>query len=407
MNLKCALIGAKLGHSYSKLIHEQLGNYSYDLVELEPNDLENFIKSKQYDAYNVTIPYKVDVFKFLDDASELAKSIGAVNTVYCRNGALIGDNTDFLGMIYALDRAKIQIKDRKVMILGSGGTSKTARAVCENLGAREIIIVSRNGQVNYQNYNQHADAEVIINTTPVGMYPITDQSPIDLNAFTNLQGVFDAIYNPSLTKLLFSVKLKGVNYTNGLPMLVAQAKYASELFTGNTIADDIIEKIILTIEKKNKNVVLIGIPGCGKSTIGKLLAKRLEREVIDTDSEIEKECKCDIPKIFADNGEDYFRQVESLVAKKVGILTGKVIATGGGIIKRKENLFYLKQNATIIFLDRELSSLAKNNRPLSSGVGALEKLYSERIDSYREFADIIVDNNQSLEDVVEGVISKL
>lgn len=299
---KFGLIGKTLKHSYSKIIHGELGNYDYDLYEIAPENLKEFVLSGKLKGYNVTIPYKKDIIPYLDEVDELALKIGAVNTVVEKDGKRYGFNTDFLGMKYMLSRAGITLKDKVVMLLGSGGTSNTANAVVLSDGAKEVIKVSRTGEVNYQNCFERKDVEVIINTTPVGMFPNNYESPLSISGFPNLIGVADVIYNPNLTALTAQAKERGIKYANGLPMLVAQAKYAMELFLDKTVSDSVIEKVLSKLEKETLNIVLIGMPGSGKTTVGKALAELLGREFIDTDLEIEKRENRDIPLIFKENG---------------------------------------------------------------------------------------------------------
>ena len=404
---KFGLIGKTLKHSYSKIIHGELGNYDYDLYEIAPENLKEFVLSGKLKGYNVTIPYKKDIIPYLDEVDERALKIGAVNTVVEKDGKRYGFNTDFLGMKYMLSRAGITLKDKVVMLLGSGGTSNTANAVALSEGAKEVIKVSRTGEVNYQNCFERKDVEVIINTTPVGMFPNNYASPLSISGFPNLIGVADVIYNPNLTALTAQAKERGIKYANGLPMLVAQAKYAMELFLDKMVSDSVIEKVLSKLEKETLNIVLIGMPGSGKTTVGKALAELLGREFIDTDLEIEKRENRDIPLIFKENGEEYFRAVESVVLKEVGLMTGKVIATGGGVIKNKDNYFPLKSNGVIFWIKRDLSALPTDGRPLSKDVETLKKLFDERKDLYAFFADEIIENDTDIEKVVKEITDKL
>ncbi|MBQ8427203.1 MAG: shikimate dehydrogenase [Clostridia bacterium] len=403
---KFALIGSSLKHSYSKIIHAKLGEYPYELVELEENQLKAFVDSEVC-GFNVTIPYKKKIIEYLDELDESALKIGAVNTVVKRDGKAYGYNTDFKGMIYMLSRAGISVKDKCVLILGSGGTSNTATAVCEYLGAKEIISVSRSGKVNYENCYELTDTEIIINTTPVGMYPNTDGTPIDIDKFDKLLAVVDVIYNPRLTKLIYNAKEKGLKYTSGLPMLVAQAKYAKDLFYNQTSPDSVIESVIDEIYSETLNIVLIGMPGSGKSTIGEILSEKLNREFIDTDEEIVKRVGKSIPEIFEEDGEEYFRKVESEVLIEVGKQSGKIIATGGGVVKNVLNYFPLKCNGKIFYLERSIEKLSTDGRPLSKDRATIEKLYQERKDAYKKFADITVNNDTDIEITVKGVIDNL
>jgi shikimate dehydrogenase len=309
-------------------------------------------------------------------------------------------------MTYALMRAGIEIKGKEVLILGSGGTSNTALAVTKSLGAKSVTVVSRSGEVNYENCYELKNTNVVINTTPVGMFPNNYERVIDLSRFSALDGAFDAIYNPSLTEFLYQAKGLGVNYSDGLPMLVAQAKYAMDLFLGKESSDDIIEKVISKIRNEVQNIVLIGMPGSGKSTIGKRLAEILGKEFIDTDQKIVEEDGRDIPTIFRDSGEEYFRKLESKVLKEVGKLAGKVIATGGGVVKNEENYFPLKQNGVIIWIKRPLDKLSIDNRPLSQD-GKIAKLFEDRKDLYLKFSDYSVNNEKDIQTAVKGVLEIL
>ena len=408
MTEKFGLIGKTLKHSYSKPIHNLLGDYSYELFEITPESVGDFVQNCGLNGFNVTIPYKKDVMTYLDVIDERALKIGAVNTVVYRDGKKLGFNTDFDGMVYMLSRAGIEIKDKNVLILGSGGTSATSVAVCEHLGAKSIKILSRSGEVNYENYSQKAfDTNVIINTTPVGMYPENYSCKIDLDVFSNLSGVADAVYNPALTMLLYQAKKKRLPYSNGLPMLVAQAKYAMEHFLNKKVSDSVIEPIIKNLQAKMKNVVLIGMPGSGKSTVGKLLSQKTGMEFIDTDSLIVKKAGMEIPEIFAKHGEEYFRELETEVLKEVGVLTGKIIATGGGVVKNERNYFPLKQNSKIFLIERDIDKLASNGRPLSKDADAIKQLFLERKDKYLAFADVKIDNNGEVNNAVQGVIDLL
>lgn len=400
---KFGLIGKTLKHSYSKTIHSSLSRYSYDLIELTENQLESFVMQKNYCGYNVTIPFKEQIIPFLDELDKSAKEIGAVNTVINKNGKLIGYNTDIFGMEYALEKANVTLKDKVVLILGSGGTSKTAKALAKSKNAKKILFLSRNGEINYQNYSLQKDVQVIINTTPVGMYPNNYDCKIDLSVFPLLEGVFDAVYNPSLTYLTFMAKKMGIKYCNGLPMLVAQAKGAMELFLDKKTDNDIIENVLKDLKRQTLNIVLIGMSGVGKTTIGTKLAKILDREFIDTDKVIEKNEGKDIPTIFKENGEEYFRELESQVIKEVGVKTGKVIATGGGAVIKEDNLFPLKQNGLIFFIERDLSKVDRKNRPLATSLDAVKKLFEKRKPLYENFKDFTIKNDE-IENAVKGIL---
>ena len=397
--MKYGLIGKTLAHSYSKIIHEAMGEYEYDLVPLPEEEVENFAKSGGYDGFNVTIPYKKTVIPFCKWISAPAEKIGSVNTVVRKEDGLYGYNTDYDGFLAMSNRAGIDFSEKKVAILGTGGTYLTAKAVAADQGAREIVTVSRNGEFNYENIEKWNDCEIIINTTPVGMFPHNGDSVISLKDFKNCCGVIDVIYNPSETRLVFDAKAKNIPAIGGLYMLVYQAKCAFEIFTGKTLSDEKTEEIFNKIENDMKNIILIGMPGCGKSTIGKKIAKETGRELIDTDAEIEKTARMTIPEIFEKYGEEHFRKIESEVALRCGSQSGKVIATGGGIVTREENLYSLKQNGTIYYIKRNVDRLATKGRPLSKDKDRLLKMEKERAPLYEKFADKILDNNGNIKDI--------
>jgi len=402
------LIGKKLGHSFSKIIHEQMG-YGYDLVELREEEVKDFVLSRKYKGFNVTIPYKKTVMPYLDFIDEEAKAIGSVNTIIEKDGKLCGYNTDIYGMEYAFKYANIDIKDKKVIILGSGGTYETANYLAHKWGAREIVRISRTGEDNYENISKHYDANIVINTTPVGMYPNNQDCLIDLKNFKNLEGFFDAIYNPLNTNMLLDAKqiLEGTRCSNGLRMLVAQAKKARDLYFNTKMDDNIIEKILEGINMSKINIVLMGMPGSGKSTVGNALARKLGRPFIDTDEVIIEREGLHTSKIIEQKGESYFRDRETEVVMEVSKLQGYVIATGGGVVLREENMKALKQNGIVVFLDRNILNLSKDGRPLSQGEDALQKLYKERIDLYTKYADITADSNIPVEGVADSIVSDL
>ena len=388
------LLGRKLGHSLSPQIHEKLGDYDYRLFCKEPEELEKFFSDKTLKGYNVTIPYKVDAFRACDEVSERAKKIGSVNTCIRRkDGTLYGDNTDYFGFLYMAKKAKADFKNKKVLVLGSGGASLTVQIVCRDEGAREIVVVSRTGENNYGNISRHYDADIIVNTTPVGMYPDNGERLIDLSQFTKCRSVLDLIYNPLKTSLILDAQKLGINFSNGLTMLVAQAVKSAEQFIDEKIPEEKIDSVYEALLKERKNIVLVGMPGCGKSTIGKMLSEKLNRAFLDTDEMIVQKTGKAIPEIFAEMGEDYFREVESECVKDAGKQMGLVIATGGGAVLRKENRDALRQNAVVIFLEREVLSLATDGRPLSSSEEKLKKMYETRYPVYKEISDFSVKTN--------------
>lgn len=399
--MKCGLLGRKLGHSYSPQIHAILGDYSYELFEKEPEEIEAFLKSGCFDGINVTVPYKKTVIPFLDGLSPVAERLGAVNTIVHRNGKLIGHNTDCFGFLTMVRESGLDVADKKVLVLGSGGASNTAVSVLEELGGC-VVVISRSGENNYKNLDLHKDASVIVNTTPVGMFPNTGVSPIDLSAFPALEGVLDVIYNPARTKLLLDAEKRGLVAVNGLLMLVAQAKEAAEWFTDAHIDDAVVPFVHSALRCQMENIILIGMPGCGKSTVGKALAVHLGRHYVDADAELEKKAGCSIPEIFASDGESSFRALETKTLAELGQESGLIIATGGGCVTQGRNYPLLHQNGTIFWLKRDIQKLPTDGRPLSQTT-KIEDMYRIRKPMYEGFADFIVDNNASLEDVLRQI----
>ncbi len=402
-NFRSGLIGRKLGHSFSPQIHSYLASYEYKLYEMEEDAVGEFLRSCPLDAFNVTIPYKKTVMPYLQHISETAQRIGSVNTVVKRPDGLYGYNTDYYGFSYMVEKSGIEIKNKKVLILGSGGASLTVNAVISDMGAREIVIISRSGENNYGNIEKHLDADVIVNTTPVGMYPENGKAPVDLHIFNNLSGVLDLIYNPSQTKLLYDANSLGIPSINGLYMLSAQAKKACELFLGKSFQENPTDSIVKSIEEGLKNIVLVGMPGCGKSTAGRLLSEKLERSFIDTDEIIIRNSDMPIPEIFSRFGEDEFRKRETEAAKEAGKLSAAVIATGGGIITREENYYPLHQNSVIVWLKRDTSLLPLDGRPVSQQ-NNINELYKKRAPLYERFSDVCVDVSENPEETAERII---
>ena len=401
--MKCGLLGRKLGHSYSPQIHAMLGSYSYALFEKEPEEIEAFLKCGDWAGINVTVPYKKSVIPYLDELTPTAEKLGAVNVIVRRNGRLIGHNTDFFGFQTILNASKLDISGKKALVLGSGGASNTVCAVLNDAGA-EVVIISRSGENNYTNLHLHKDAALIVNTTPVGMYPNTGIAPVDLEQFPNLQGVLDVVYNPSRTKLLLDAE-KNTNLVcaNGLLMLVAQAKEAAEWFTDASISDDVIEPILHTLENQMQNIILIGMPGCGKTTIGKLLAESTGKAFVDSDEQIVALAGKYIPEIFADDGEAVFRDWETTALAQLSKQSGLVIATGGGCVTRECNYGLLHQNGRIFWLQRDLNLLPVDGRPLSQ-VNKLEVLYKIRKPMYEAFADHTVSNRNDPDSTVRQIL---
>ena len=404
--MQCGLLGRKLGHSYSPQIHNLLGDYSYVLFEKEPEELENFLKNGDFSGLNVTIPYKKEVIPYLSELSSTAQKMGCVNTVLRRSdGTLYGHNTDYFGFTSLVRHAGLSVAGKKVLVLGSGGASNTAVAALKDLGAHPVVI-SRSGENNYGNLHLHRDAAAIVNATPVGMYPNTGVSPIDLALFPHLEGVLDVIYNPARTQLLLDAEKLGIPRENGLWMLVAQAKEAAEVFTGGKISDEVIEKIYRRLSHQMKNIVLIGMPGCGKSTIGTLLAEKLGRTLADADEKIISLAWKSIPDIFAQDGEPTFRDWETKALTELGKQSGLVIATGGGCVTQKRNYPLLHQNGYLVWLERDCRVLPTDGRPLSQA-NDLGKMYAARKPLYEAFADIRVENTGTPEEIVQKILDAL
>ena len=401
--MKCGLLGRTLAHSYSPQIHAYLGNYPYQLIEKEPEELEAFLQTGDFTGINVTMPYKTNVIPFCSALTDRAAQLGAVNTlVRTPDGALIGHNTDYFGFYSTVMRMGLSVSGKKVLVLGSGGASRTAVAVLQELGA-EVVVISRSGENNYSNLHLHRDAAVIVNATPVGMYPNAGVSPVCLDLFPGLEGVLDIVYNPARTQLLLDAEARNIPCENGLWMLVAQAKEAAQWFTGNPIDDCIIETIHRKLSRQMENIVLIGMPGCGKTTVGQLLAEKTGKQFVDADAYIEESAGISIPEIFQKEGEAGFRARETQVLSQLGQRSGLVIATGGGCVTREENYPLLHQNGRICYLKRDISALPTQGRPLSQA-GHLEEMYKIRKPLYERFADWYVVNDGTPEETAEAIL---
>ena len=400
------LIAKKTGHSFSPLIHKEFGRYDYGTRELDENELDGFFEKKDFSGLNVTTPYKTTVMKYLDEISPEARKIGAVNTIVNRDGKLFGYNTDKMGFSYTLEQSNIVLEGKDVIVIGSGGASKAVVAALEEFSPKTIRILRHCDNVP-ERIAEYLDAQIIVNTTPVGMFPNNYAAPIELEKFTKAEAVFDVIFNPLKTRLLLDAHHNGIPYFNGLRMLVAQAKAGCELFSGMPVDDGEIERIHDLISEKTQNVTLIGMPGCGKTSIGRYIAEKLGKSFVDTDEEI-----CALGRtpaeMITNDGEDSFRKIESEIIKKCGQKSGFVIATGGGVITRLENYDPLFQNGIIIFIDRDISSLATKGRPLSSGgIDTLKKLYSERLPLYERFSHFKIDGNYDIKVVGDRIIALL
>ena len=400
--MKYCLIGEKLGHSYSAEIHN-LNGFDYTLKEIPATQLKSFVLDNDYDGYNVTIPYKKQVIPYLDELDEIAKITGAVNTVVNVNGKKIGYNTDVFGMRYMIKRKGVTLKDKNVLILGSGGTSNTAQTLCMLDNAKKSIVVSRKGQVNYQNCYDIKDVDIIINTTPVGMYPSVFDSPIDISKFSSLTAVFDCIYNPFTTKLLQSAKELGLIYSDGLPMLVEQALFSQDIWKNFNHDKKLTEEIILKIRREKSNLVLFGMPSSGKSTIGKEVAKVLNREFIDLDEYVTKTYGKTPSEIITEQGEKAFREIETNAVKEVCKYSNKVISLGGGTVIDPQNVKNLSKNGVMIYIKRPLEKLISTDRPLSKSVG-IENLYNMRKEIYENAKDAEINNDKTVEDSVKEII---
>ncbi len=396
------LLGRKLGHSWSAPIHKELGCDSYRLIELEPEELEGFLRQPNIGGLNVTIPYKKAVMEFCDVIDDTARAIGSVNTIVGRDGKLYGYNTDAAGFVWMAERAGISFAGKKVVILGSGGASVTAQTMTRLGGARQVTVISRSGEDNYENLSRHADADIVVNTTPVGMYPHTGEAPVDLQSFPNCTGVLDVVYNPRRTALILQAEELSIPCSDGLPMLVRQAVAAEEHFFSRTIPDSENERILGKLRQEMTNIVLIGMPGSGKSSVGARLAELTGREAVDLDALIAAKAGMSIPEIFAGQGEAAFRALEREVTAEAGKLSGKILLTGGGVVKNQRNYAPLRQNGRIYHLLRDLDLLPTEGRPLSQTT-KLTAMWEERRPMYERFRDTVIDNNGAMEDTAQTI----
>ena len=388
--MKYGLLGRKLPHSFSPLIHEKMFGYPYELFETE--NVEEFLKNTDFDGINVTIPYKQTVIPFCAELSERARAIGSVNTVVRRaDGTLFGDNTDYYGFQYMMRKAGVRAQGKKAIVLGSGGASATVCAVLKAEGAEEVVVISRSGENNYENLSRHYDAQIIVNTTPVGMYPDCGVSPVSLDGFDRCEAVLDVVYNPARTELILLAEENGIPCASGLSMLVAQAKQAGEIFSGKSIPESEIDRVTGMIESMTKNIVLIGMPGCGKTTVGKALAELTGREFCDLDEAIVRKAGKPIPQIFAESGEAEFRRIETEVLDEWSKKSGMILSAGGGIVTQPRNKRLLNRNSVCIWIKRPLEELPISGRPVSQAKG-VEQIYKERLPLYRDFAEREYDN---------------
>ncbi len=409
--MQYGVIGEHLPHSFSKIIHEKIGGYEYEIKELEPNALEGFIKSGDFRGINVTIPYKEKVIPYLDEISDSAKEIGAVNTVVNRSGRLCGYNTDFFGLKALIQRSGIELNGAKVLITGTGGTSKTAHAVAAACDASQILRVSRTGRedaVTYKEaYARHTDADVIINTTPCGMFPELCAVPIELERFGRLRGVVDAVYNPLRTELLITAAEMGIPTAGGLYMLVAQAVSAAEIFFDKKLSSEITERIFGELYSEKENIVLVGMPSCGKTTVGRLLSERTGRKLLDVDALAEQRAGMTPAEYITKNGTESFRELETEAVRELAPEQGIIISTGGGTVLRAENVRELKRNGRLFWLDRPCELLIPTpDRPLSDSAEKLRGLYEERREIYRSAADTRIIADKTAEHSADAVINK-
>ena len=408
--MRYGLIGEKLGHSFSKDIHERIADYTFDLIPLSKEEFKTFMEKKEFTALNVTIPYKKDVIPYMDEMDEHAKAIGAVNTIVNRDGKLKGYNTDFTGFLYMVKKHNVHMEGKKVLIIGNGGASAAIQAVVQHESAGSMVIVDvvpGNGAISYDEmFSSHLDAEIIINTSPIGMYPRIGNAPIDISMFHKCEAVLDVIYNPILTRLCFEAQEMDIKRVNGLEMLIAQAKQSVEFFLDKSIDDQIIDDIYQDMLRERCNIVLIGMPSAGKTTIGKMLENRMQKEFIDLDDIIIEKAGKSIPEIFEESGEAGFRAIETEAAIEVSKLNNKIIATGGGTIKHKVNMDYLRQNGITIFIDRDVDKLISSdpNRPLSKSSDALAKMHAERLPLYQKYAAYVAVNNSDIESTVTEIV---
>ena len=399
--MRCGLLGEKLGHSYSPELHALFGNYDYELFEIPPDKLGDFLRVRDFQGLNVTIPYKKTLMDICDALTSAAAAIGSVNTVLKQlDGSLLGDNTDAAGFEAMVWKSRVRILGRKCLVLGSGGASLSVQYILRKLGAGEVVVISRSGEDNYDNLERHKDAAVIVNATPVGMYPNTAAAPVDLRQFPACEGVLDLIYNPFRTALLQQAEALDIPNLGGLYMLVEQARCAAQLFTGEVIPAIRTQEVYRTLRGRKENRILVGMPGCGKSTVGRALAELLDRPFVDTDVELEKILGMSPGEFITHRGEEAFRAQESALLRELGKASGLVIATGGGCVTRPENYPSLHQNGVIFFLERELSKLPRKGRPLSMK-GSLEGMYTIRLPMYRKFADLTLANDGPVERVAQ------
>lgn len=408
--MEYGLIGEKLGHSFSKIIHEQLADYTYTLQQLNQQEFTSFMEQRNFKAINVTIPYKKAVIPYLDHIDEKADKIQAVNTIVNKDDKLYGTNTDYDGFYYTLKKHHIDVRNKKVLICGDGGAAQAIKAVLRDEGCKEMICIRRTSTPTTISYEEartkHQDSEVIVNTSPCGMYPNHLELPLDLADFPNCEAVVDIIYNPLHTRLCVQAKKRKMKYAGGLEMLVAQAKYAIEFFTQQKLSDAVIDTIVKQLLIEKRNIVLIGMPSCGKTTIAEALAKQMKREYVDLDEMIVKKSNQSIKAIMAEGGEAAFRKLEHEAVIEISKQQGLIIATGGGVVKNPANMEYLAMNSVLFYIKRDLSQLlVDDNRPLSSSKEAIKALWEERKTLYPLYADYEIENNADINQATTQILS--
>lgn len=411
MSVKCGLLGRKLGHSFSPQIHNQLADYSYELFELEPEELADFFERADFSGLNVTIPYKKDAMAYCHELTDIARRIGCVNTVVrSADGRLLGHNTDYDGFKWLVESTGVSPAGKKTLVLGNGGASLTVQTVLRDMGASEVVVVSRGGEDNYLNFYRHSDAAILVNATPVGMYPHNGESLAELERLPGLECVIDVVYNPAKTRLLLDAERLGIVCANGLGMLVAQAAAASQMFLGRGYDEDYVNqsvrRILHSLRRDTMNILLVGMPGSGKSTVGRILAEKLGRAFYDADEELVKRWGVSIPEIFAAEGEKGFRLKETETLSELTKLSGCVISAGGGAVTVKENLDLMRQNSVIVWLRRDISLLPVEGRPISQ-TNSLEALYAKRKPMYEAAADVRIDNERSPEETAQAIITAI
>lgn len=403
--MKFGLLGRTLGHSYSPRIHGALGNTHYELFEREPSQLQTFFADPELKGINITIPYKVNALEACDVIDPRAERIGCVNTMVRKNEKWYGYNTDYDGFVFTLNHAGIDVSNKDCIILGDGASSATVHVALEDLGAKSIIHLSRKTAPFYGDApNYYKTAQIIINCTPIGMYPHNPANLIDITQFTKLEGVVDLIYNPRRTILLLQAEMMNIPHCDGLPFLVAQGVEAANHFQDESFSTKEIEQILRDIRREKENIILIGMPGVGKTTVGKAIGEAMGRPWIDADQELEKEIG-DISTYITEQGEPAFREKETEVIAKLGTQTGLVISTGGGCVTIPQNYAHLRQNGRIYQLTQPIENLSTSGRVLSSGgLERLRELEEIRTPMYESFAQCIVEHNRNAPETVATIL---